>query len=97
MDDSPAQQLPDPAHPNGDGAASSPPIVVPPVELVIRFHPLTQNVEVSGPVEERVLLYGMLEMARTMIDDMYLKADLEKGAPRVIPASGPLPPFPRRS
>jgi len=36
----------------------------------------------------------MLEMARTMIDDFYLKKDLAE-ASRIIPAAGPLPPFPR--
>lgn len=91
MDESPAKRLPNPDEGNGKSPAAPKP-----VELIIRFHPATQDVEVIAPADQRVLCYGMLEMARATIDEVYLKAELAESQSRIVPASGPLPPFPHR-
>lgn len=48
---------------------------------------LTQDgqVQVSGPLHDKILCLGLLEMAKQTIHDY-------KGQPNVIPFKGPLPP-----
>ena len=90
--DEPIARKLEPPGDDGNGHRPTPP----PIDLLIRFHPLSRDVEVIGAVDDRVLCYGMLEMARAMIDSIFLKAEIAEERSRIIPASGPLPPFPRR-
>ena len=41
----------------------------PPIELVLRFDPLTRKLELKGELQHSILLLMMLEGARIMITD----------------------------
>jgi hypothetical protein len=41
-----------------------------PIQMVITFHPTTGKIEVVGPINNRTLSYGMLEMAKEAIYDL---------------------------
>lgn len=59
------------------------------VELVITMDE-HGAVNVTGPLDQRVLCYGMLEVAKEVIAQ--LAAHKTKEAPRIVPALGPLIP-----
>ena len=50
----------------------------PEVALIIRFNPATGHVNIEGPLDQRMLCYGLLEMAREI---------LSKGAANPKPSS----------
>jgi hypothetical protein len=52
------------------------------VELKITFDPATKQVQVSGPINDKMLAYSMLEMARDAIKD---HIDAQK-QPTIVPA-----------
>ena len=37
------------------------------IQLIIEFDPETGNVQTNGPLDNRMLCYGMLEMAREIL------------------------------
>lgn len=39
----------------------------PDIEIVIRFNPATGQVGFSGPLDQRLICYGMLEMAKEIL------------------------------
>lgn len=40
------------------------------IQMVITFHPVTGQIQVTGPINNRTLSYGMLEMAKEAIYDL---------------------------
>ena len=38
------------------------------IQLVIEFDDATGAISMQGPLQQRMLCYGMLEMARTIVD-----------------------------
>lgn len=77
------------------------------VEIRIRFNRVTGDLALSPdtPIQERMLCYGMLEMARDMIARAHLPEDmavvqeaLARSQPAIVVApEGAVPPFPRRT
>lgn len=54
------------------------------IQMVIIFNPVNGQIQVSGPINNRTLAYGMLEMAREAIYDLK-----EKMKPKIeIPKHG---------
>lgn len=49
--------------------------------LVIMFDTRTNQVNVSGPILDKVNAYGMLEMAKEAIYEYHLRAQANNGAP----------------
>jgi hypothetical protein len=54
-----------------------------PITLLVTFDPLSGSVSLSGPIANKLLIYGMLEMAREAVSSF----DPKKGArdePKVL-------------
>jgi hypothetical protein len=66
------------------------------IQLVLTFDPATGSVEASGPVNNKLLCYGILEMARDAIQRFNAKDEEtrqgEVKGPRILLPRGPLPP-----
>lgn len=63
------------------------------IDLHIRFNPQTKQVEVAGPLTDRLLCYGMLEMAKEVIQQQASAAKPGPVSPLVVPRlhlEGPL-------
>ena len=54
------------------------------IQMVITLHPQTGQIQLTGPIHNRTLAYGMLEMAREAIYDYK-----EKNKPQIqVPKGG---------
>src|ERR1044072_8295185 len=76
-----------------DAGENGKPARPPMIEILIRFDPVSRNIELVAPMHDRVACYGMLEMARAIIDHQYILQTLAESRSRIVPATGPLPPF----
>lgn len=66
---------------------------MPVIELHIRFNPETKQVAVAGPLADRLLCYGMLEMAKEVLQQQATAAKPGPLSPLVMPRlhlEGPL-------
>lgn len=59
-----------------------------PIELHITFDQQTGNVQVTGPLPNKLLCYGMLELAKDVIREFKGQAAPELMIARVIPPNG---------
>lgn len=59
----------------------------PDIEMVIRFNPQTGQVAISGPIDQRLICYGMLEMAKEIL---VKRAETPTTNGLVIPGNGNL-------
>lgn len=57
------------------------------IDLLIRFNPRTQEINVSGPIDNKILAFGMLEVAKETIVEYQKK----QGERLVQPANFVLP------
>ena len=59
-----------------------------PIELHITFDQQTGNVQVTGPLPNKILCYGMLDMAKDVIREFKGQAAPELTIARMIPPNG---------
>lgn len=77
-----------------DGAGGEKPVV-----LQITFDPGSGGIQVGGPLDNPMLCYAMLEMARDVVYRQRLPGELNRLAakaaqrPGLVVANGPIPPF----
>ena len=62
-----------------------PPVGQPVVRLVIDFNPVTSSIQVSGPIDQPMVAYGMLELARAIIDRRAAERDRQQKSGIVLP------------
>ena len=55
------------------------------INLTILLNEQTGELQVHGPVQNKILCYGLLEMARDVVKEF-------KGGGIIVPANGMLPP-----
>lgn len=58
------------------------------IQIVVQFDPQTRQVQVSGPLQDKVLCYGLLEIARDTLHEHFMRSEAAKIVP--VPA-GALP------
>jgi hypothetical protein len=58
----------------------------PRITLTITFDPASKQVNVNGPIKDRMLSYAMLKLAEKAIDEDHAR-DKEKGA-EIVPVRG---------
>ena len=61
-----------------------------PMTLSITFDPMTNQVSMSGPTDNRILCYGMLGMAQEMLAGIGLKSHQQTPANGIVPIHGRL-------
>ena len=54
----------------------------PPIQMVITFNPNNGSIQVTGPINNRTLSYGMLEMAKEAIYDLKEKMKSQIQVPK---------------
>jgi hypothetical protein len=59
------------------------------MEMIIKFE--NKQVSVTGPIQDKMVAYAMLEMARDVIQEFHARAAAEN---RIIPAGVAIMPMP---
>ena len=68
---------------------------MPKIQMLIEYEPESAGVTLKGPLQNRILCYGMLEMAREMVAAAGQKSDGGDGGgprilvPRLVPPDNP--------
>lgn len=61
------------------------------IQIVITFEPETGQINVAGPIENKILTYGLLDLARDAVCDLHRK---NENRVQPVTIAGPLPPPP---
>lgn len=54
-------------------------------KVIIDYNAMTGQIAVNGPLDNRMLMYGMLKMAELAVNDQYEKAKAGAEKPPVVP------------